>query len=202
MAKLMIVNGSPRAPRSNSKKYAALFRDFWQGEADEYNVTARDHEGACARMTETEHILFVFPLYADGVPAVLMRFLKALEENVPASRPTVHVLVNCGFLEPEQNAVALEMMRLFCSQCGLPFGSSLAIGSGEAILGTPFRFLVKRGIKKLARAMTVGRPQTLRVTMPLPKSLYIRAAEQYWLSYGSRYGTTREQMDSMEIEKD
>lgn len=202
MGKLMIINGSPRAPRSNSKQYAALFREFWPGETDEYNVTARDHVTACARMAQAEHILFVFPLYADGVPAVLMQFLQTLEEHMPPSRPTVHVLVNCGFLEPEQNVVALEMIRLFCSQCGLPFGSSLAIGSGEAILGTPFRFLVKQKVKKLARAVVAGQPQALRVTMPLPQKVYIRAAEKYWLAYGGRYGTTREQMDTMDIEKD
>ena len=202
MGRLMIVNGSPRAPQSNSKQYAALFRSFWRGEAYEYNVTQHSHAEAFARLENAEHLLLVFHLYADGIPAVLLDFLKAIEASPLRSRPTVHVLINCGFLEPRQNGVAIDMVRLFCRQNGFPFGSSLSVGSGEAILKTPFRFLVRRGARKLARAMQASRNRDVCVTMPLPAQTYVKASEKYWLAYGEKYGTTREQMDSMEIEKD
>lgn len=200
MGRILIVNGSPRAPRSNSKQYAALFRQAWGGEAEEYSVIERKHASARERLEGAEHLLLVFPLYADAPPAVLLSFLQDLEEHPVQNRPAVHVLVNCGFLEPEQNQVALEIIRLFCQQCGYPFGSTLAIGSGEAILTTPFRFLVKGGVKKLARAIRTGRPAALRVIMPLPKKTYLKASEKYWLSYGAKFGTTRAQMETMDIE--
>ncbi|MFR5861172.1 MAG: hypothetical protein ACLUES_05700 [Flavonifractor plautii] len=77
------------------------------------------------------------------------------------------MLINCGFLEPHQNDVAVDMVRLFCLENGYPFGACLKIGGGEAILGTPFAFLVRRNIRALARAIAAGRPAELAVTMPL-----------------------------------
>lgn len=41
--KLLIVNGSPRAPRSNSRRYAELFQARWKGEARYAALTAKNH---------------------------------------------------------------------------------------------------------------------------------------------------------------
>ena len=126
--------------------------------------------------------------------------LKTLEEHPPRHRPTVSVLINCGFLEPGQNDVAVQMVELFCGQNGYPFGSVLKIGGGEAILDTPFRGLVRRKLRKLAGAISAGRHRSLQVTMPLPKRLFLRASTAYWTDMGGRGGVTREQMATMEIE--
>lgn len=73
----------------------------------------------------------------------MLDFLSCLEKSPLAHKPTVHLIVNCGFLEPRQNEVAIDMLKLFCRKNGFPFGSSLSIGSGEAILQTPFALFVK-----------------------------------------------------------
>ena len=110
------------------------------------------------------------------------------------------MVVNCGFLEPGQNDLAVEMVRLFCRRSGYPFGSALEIASGEAILGTPFRFLVERACRRLARAVRRGRHGLFRVTMPLPKWAFLRASDAYWAAYGRRFGVTVEQMSCCCIE--
>ena len=104
------------------------------------------------------------------------------------------------FIEPEQNDVAVEMVRLFCEENGYPFGSVLRIGSGEAILATPFQFLVRRKIKKLAKCVATHRRQNLRVTMPITKKMFLRASTIYWVNYGKKNGITKEQMECMQIE--
>ena len=142
--KLLIVNGSPRAPRSNSRRYAELFQARWKGEARYAALTAKNHAELAAAAAECTDLLLVFPLYADGLPAPLLRFLEFLEGAGPEHRPRISVLINCGFLEPHQNDVAVDMVRLFCLENGYPFGACLKIGGGEAILGTPFAFLVRR----------------------------------------------------------
>ena len=134
------------------------------------------------------------------IPVTLLNFLKTLEEHPPRHRPTVSVLINCGFLEPGQNDVAVQMVELFCGQNGYPFGSVLKIGGGEAILDSPFRGLVRRKLRKLAGAISAGRHRSLQVTMPLPKRLFLRASTAYWTDMGGRGGVTREQMATMEIE--
>ena len=200
MGKLLIVNGSPRAPRSNSKQYTAIFRKAYPGDTDEYLVTAKKHTALCDGLQNYTDILLVFPLYADGLPAVLLSFLEVMASRLPAEKPTIHVLVNCGFIEPEQNLVACDILRLFCRQTGCPFGSVLRIGSGEAILQTPFAFMVKRKIRQLAKAVTRGTPRELQVTMPLSKESYIKASTKFWLRRGEENHITKQQMETMKIE--
>lgn len=200
MGKLIIINGSPRAPRSNSKRYADLFKACWVETVDEYSVTSKKHASVCQTLGSYSDVLLVFPLYADGIPVTLMHFLKEWElHKLPAS-PMIHVLINCGFLEPEQNETACEMIRLFCRQNGLTPGSTLCIGSGEAILDTPFSFLVRRKIKRLADSIRRKSPRQLKVTMPLPPSLFVRASTNYWTQYGAKNQLTREEMETMSIE--
>lgn len=100
-------------------------------------MTKRQHSQVCAQAAGCTDMLLVFPLYADGLPVTLMHFLKQLAQQEFQAPPTVHMLINCGFLEPRQNDVACDMVRLFCAQHGFPFGSVLRVGSGEAILTTP-----------------------------------------------------------------
>ena len=96
MGKLLIVNGSPRAPRSNSRRYIEQFLPCWGETADRYTTL----KGGPLSSEGCTDLLLVFPLYADGVPAVLMRTLKQLATWGETPRPRIHVLVNCGFLVP------------------------------------------------------------------------------------------------------
>ena len=200
MGNLLILNGSPRAPRSNSRRYAQIFSSCYGENMEYFDITKRNHPELCAKLAGTSHVLFVFPLYADGLPVTLLNFLKSLEAAPPQNKPTVSVLINCGFLEPHQNDVAVDMVRLFCLENGYPFGACLKIGGGEAILGTPFAFLVRRSIRALARAVAAGRSAELAVTMPLSPRAFVRASTRYWRQMGAANGCTPEQMASMDIE--
>ena len=202
MGKIMIINGSPRARKSNSKKYADLFATSCTVPTEFFAVTPKNHVELCKTMEDFTDVLLAFPLYADGIPVTLMNFLKTLEENPPKQKPRISILINCGFIEPEQNDIAVKMMRFFCKKQGYTFGSLLRIGSGEAILTTPLKVFVTRKIKKLAISVSMGRNENLKATMPLPKKMFVRASTRYWENYGKRQGITREQMSIMEIEKE
>ena len=201
MGKIMILNASPRAPRSNSKQYAEIFSKGCGWETEFYNVTSANHLELCRAMENYSDILLVFPLYADGIPVTLLNFLKTLEDNGTQHRPVFSVIINCGFLEPNQNDVAVRMVELFCKQNGYPFGSVLKIGSGEAILTTPLRALVERKMQKLSDSILARRYRSFQVTMPMPKRLFIRASTRYWEEYGKRNGIDREEMAKMQIEE-
>ena len=200
MGNVMILNGSPRAPKSNSRRYAELFAAGCKAHTEYFNLTKTNHQALCLKIGEATDVLLVFPLYADALPVTLLNFLKFLEKNPPENRPVVSVLVNCGFLEVHQNDVAVQMVQLFCKQNGYPFGSVLKIGSGEAILDTPFRFLAARKIRHFARSIAQGTYQSFQVTMPLTKKWFVSAAADYWIRYGKRNGVTKEQMQTMQIE--
>ena len=201
MGKIMLLNASPRAPKSNSKQYAAMFASVCSAETAYFAVTKNNHSELCRAMEGFSDVLLVFPLYADGLPVTLMHFLKILEQNAPKHKPRISVLINCGFMEPEQNDIAVQMLRLYCRENGYPFGSVLEIGSGEAILATPFRVFVRAKMKKLAAAIVAGKAQTWKVTMPISKRMFLRASTSYWTNYGKRNGITKEQMATMQIEQ-
>lgn len=201
MGSIIILNGSPRAPKSNSKCYATIFSKNCKCKTDYYNISKTNHLELCKKLEEFSDILFVFPLYADGIPVTLLNYLKTLEKNPPKSKPVISVLINCGFLEYRQNDVAINMMKLFCEQNGYRFGSVLKIGSGEAILATPFKILVIRKIKRLADSIICAKYRTLQTTMPLSPKMFVKASAVYWINYGKKNEITKKQMETMDIEK-
>ena len=118
MEKILILNGSPRAPKSNSKLYAGLFSDYCPRPTDYAAITRNNHLELCAQMEKYTDVLLVFPLYADALPVGLLNFLKSLEKHPPRKKPVISVLINCGFLEAHQNDIAIRMLRLFCRNNG------------------------------------------------------------------------------------
>ena len=154
----------------------------------------------CGKLSDFSDVLLVFPLYADALPVSLLNFLKVLEQHPPKQKPVVSVLINCGFIEHQQNDIAVRMVKLFCKQNGYRFGSVLKIGSGEAILNTSFAGLAAHKIKRLAASIVNRKYQTLHITMPLTKRMFVRASTTYWVNYGKKNGVTREQMETMQIE--
>ena len=91
MGKVMIINASPRAPKSNSKQYAQLFSEYCRLDTEYCEVKKSNHLTLCQMIENYSDIVFVFPLYADSIPVTFLNFLKALEENVPLKKPTISV---------------------------------------------------------------------------------------------------------------
>lgn len=200
MGKVMMINASPRAPRSNSKQYAQLFSEYCRLDTEYWEVKKSNHLSLCQMIENYSDIVFVFPLYVDSLPVTLLNFLKTLEENAPLKKPTISVVINCGFIEPYQNDIAVKMLQLFARKNGYPFGSVLKIGGGEAILTTPFRIFLKSKMKKFAVSITKQRYNDFQVTMPISKKMFIKASTTYWTNYGKKNGITKKQMEIMEIE--
>lgn len=201
MGKLLIVNGSPRAPRSNSKKYIEIFLRYFKEDYEIYNVTENKHSAIYDKLKDYSRILFVFPLYADSLPASLMRFMAGVDSSKILPGTVMGVIINCGFLEPEQNNAALKIMEIFVNSVGGIWGTRLAIGSGEAILTTPFKFLVVRKIRKFAKAFKQNKPVCSYVTMPISKKMFLKASTVYWVNYGKKNRITKKQMDTMVIQE-
>ncbi len=197
---VLILNASPRAPKSNSKKYASIFSKYCKVKTSYHNISKTNHLEICSYFENYSDVLLVFPLYADAIPVTLLNFFKTLEKNPPENKPTVSVLINCGFIEHYQNDVAIKMVKLFCKENSFKFGSVLKIGSGEAILETPFKILAVNKIKKLSKSITNKKYAEFKVTMPLTKNMFVKASTSYWISLGNKNSITKEQMETMKIE--
>ena len=200
MEKIIVINGSPRAIKSNSKKYAEVFMSKIKIPSEYINISKNNHNDIITKMRDVDQVVIVFPLYVDSIPSTLLNFFKSLEDVVLDHKPVISIIINCGFIEHLQNNVAIEMVKLFCKRNGYRFGSILSIGSGEAIMTTPFRVLVYYKIGLFCKTIVSKRYKKLVVTMPMPKILYIKASTGYWLRYGAKYGITKEDMEIMTVE--
>lgn len=200
MGSIMLLNGSPRAPKSNSKQFALLFSQYCKSTTHTFNISKNNHIELCNQMNGYSDLVLIFPLYVDSLPVCVLNFLKSLEANPPQHKPVISILINCGFLEYQQNDIAVSMLQFFCKQNGYTLGSVLRLGSGEAILRTPFRFIAKWNIRKFSQSIERQQYQSFQATMPLTTQLFSLAAKNYWSNYGKKFGITRKQMQTMQIE--
>lgn len=204
MEGILIVNGSPRAPRSNSKLYAEAFMKGWRKGAEYMNLTLINHQAIIEKIGSGAYreVLFVFPLYADGIPSTLLSLWKDIEAAgfVPAGT-RMSLIVNCGFYERTQNEVAIKMARLFAKRAGFDFASSFSIASEEATPGTIFRHLLYWRLRRFGRGLRKGRKLTFSYTMPISKRSFLRASTKFWLAYGARNGIDGKAMSTRDIEK-
>ena len=104
----------PQAPRASLQAV---------GPAIIVAVAHSDEEGEAALPHSVDRaglILLVFPLYADAVPFLVTKALAVIANHRRASgRPTPQrlvAIVNSGFPETRQNAVALAFCQEFASR--------------------------------------------------------------------------------------
>ena len=93
----------------------------------------------CSAVDRSDLIIVAFPLYVDALPylvtkafEVIARHKKALQVKKPQR---IFTIINNGFPEFHQNALALAICRCFADQCGISWAGALAMGAGEAIGG-------------------------------------------------------------------
>lgn len=137
---VLLLNGSPRAPVSHSKELARMFQEACPLPGKYRAISSSNHKELCQLAGKASHLLLVFPLYVDGIPATLLEFLKALEREPPREKPTISLLINCGFLEPEQNDTAVEILRLFCDRPGTLSALSSRWPAGKRFFPPPSAF--------------------------------------------------------------
>lgn len=78
-------------------------------------------------------IVLSAPLYVDALPAATTRALELLAAELSAtpmdSPPRLAVIMNCGFPEARQNALAIEICRRFALEAGLEWAGGLGFSS-------------------------------------------------------------------------
>ena len=201
MDKTVIINGSHRAPLSNSRRYTKYLLKYLKTDSMEFLLNKNNYDEISKELFSAQTAIIIFPLYADCLPSILLGFLNRLERlgEKYLSRPTVYIIINCGFIENEQNEVAISIMEYFLKKNGFKYGGVLSIGSGEAILDSPFRGMVKSKLKKMAKAIDNGENISIKTQMPICKSFFVKAGNKYWSIKGSSHGKTKVEMKTMEI---
>ena len=114
MGKVMIINASPRASKSNSKQYAQLFSEYCRLDTEYCEVKKSNHLTLCQIIENYSDIVFVFPLYADSIPVTLLNFLKVLEEMPRLKSPLSLLLLTAALLS--HTKMTLQLRCYSCLQ--------------------------------------------------------------------------------------
>jgi len=117
--KIALINGSPKVKESASGNIIEELKGII--EKDNVQIINCDLHKAQVSDEQKEElyscdaIIFAFPLYVDGIPSHLLYCLKVLQEyfNTKESKPIrIYTIVNCGFFEGQQNAIAIDILKI------------------------------------------------------------------------------------------
>jgi len=145
MSSLLLLNGSPRGPHSNSAKMLTRVAEGWQrggGEAPEVLHLARraDFDRAVAAFAEADTVLLGTPLYTDAMPALVKAWIEALADRVdaaPGSNPRLAFLVQSGFAEACHSRPVERYLAKLAKRLGSPYAGTIVRGSGESLQSMP-----------------------------------------------------------------
>jgi len=124
-------------------------------------------------------ILLVFPLYVDALPHLVTKALAVMAAHRPDGARRLVGIVNSGFPETRQNAVALAICREFAAQSGFGWAGGLALGGGGVVGGrsltgakqpsAPVRHIVA-ALELTAAALAEGLPVPAEAVREMAKS--------------------------------
>jgi hypothetical protein len=133
---------------------------------------------------QSDLVVLAMPLYVDSLPAPVIHALH----NIAAHRSSGNVervprffsIVNCGFVDPWQNAGAQNMLKLFCKQAHLEPVGDVPLGAGGALTKK-----VRQAFELVVTALNEGnhvpdRVKELTKRRIMPAFLYVLGGNFMW----------------------
>ena len=94
--------------------------------------TPADRAAVLEALKDADTVVFVTPLYVDGLPSHILPLLKEMEASCRENRlhPKVYAIANNGFIEGRQNEPLMRVLENFCTRAGLEWRGGIGIGGG------------------------------------------------------------------------
>ncbi|NBH15134.1 hypothetical protein D3Z36_13345 [Lachnospiraceae bacterium] len=134
--KISIINGSPKPGKSTTELMIEYLIPFISdNRVSVYHINRTNWDKIqFAEIGSCDVLIFAFPLYVDSIPAHMLSFLIELEKQKHLFRKKmIYCIINNGFYEGQQNHIALDQMKNWCSAMGLTWGQGIGIGAGEML---------------------------------------------------------------------
>lgn len=193
--KITLINGSPKIKGTSSgcllEELKTLIECDGNIIAEYYLRKPQFDTKEMEQLADCNVLVFAFPLYVDGIPSHLLNCLIQLETFFSAIKEkniTVYSLVNCGFYEGHQNALAIEMMENWCAKAGLKWGQGIGIGAGGMLpavknvsIGHGPKKNLGKALKNLSNNISkCTSEENIFITPNFPRILYKLSAEMGW----------------------
>ena len=190
--KIIIINGSPKTIKSNSEILGNyLFPLLKENNIKKYySIYFQLNDKTKNEIYNSDVLIFIFPLYVDGIPSNLLKLLVNFEkENAIRPETKIYCIVNNGFYEGKQNFLALLHMKNWCKKVNAKWGQGIGIGSGELLpylkkfkLGQgPLKNLEKILSRFSRNILTLNGDKNIYINPNWPRSLYFIQGSISWI---------------------
>lgn len=169
------------------------------------NMAERDFK----TMLHADALIFVFPLYYFCLPGMLMRFLQDFyqyynEHKNGLHNAKVYAVVNCGFLEPDINMEAVQVIKSFAEKIDGTFRFGVLIGGGPMIFETKGAPFMKKILRKLDAAFVLMKKEVvdddkksidnIYISVKFPKKIYFFMGGRGWVSLARKNGLKKREL--------
>lgn len=192
--KIAFINGSPKTKDSASEVVLKSLKKHLDNDviiSEHHFRTPHLDNKEIEKIADCTVIVIAFPLYADGIPSHVINCFYQMETFFKTKSNNdikVYALVNCGFYEGKQNALALEMVERWCEKSGVNWGQGLGIGGGgmlTAISKVPDGKGPKKNLWKALKSLannisTHSSAENIFVSPNIPRFAYKFSAEFGW----------------------
>ena len=156
--KTVFIICSPRKRFCASAYFLFLQRLFVRGRKTTVKLRSpMDHDHVLHEIRDAQAVVFGLPLYVDGIPSHVLRFLEKMEIYCRENNlsPGVYCIANNGFIEGKQNEPLMQNFEHFCTRAGLMWGGGVGIGGGVMLNVTRILFMVQIGLLLLNTVLGV-----------------------------------------------
>lgn len=221
----LLIVGSPKTNEPSTSSALGGFlvdslkKKGWETESLTLRAKLNRPEGEGELHSAVERaglILLVFPLYVDALPYLVTKALAVIaasrRDGGTSSPQRLVAIVNSGFPETHQNAVALAICREFAAQSGFTWAGGLAFGAGGMIGGQPLTEAKRPGpparhvmaiLEMTAASLAEGRPvpaeamkmiERNRIFSALFNRLYIWMGAKSFEKLAAKNGITKDKL--------
>ena len=157
--KTVFINCSPKKRFCASSYFIMLQRLFVSGEKTTLKLRApADYAAILEQLDGAQNVVFALPLYVDGIPSHVLRFMEKLEAHAKDGELhlNVYVIANNGFIEGRQNEPLMQAFEHFCTRAGFMWGGGVGIGGGVMLNVTRILFVVEIALLLLNIMLSVA----------------------------------------------
>jgi len=130
---ITVFNGSPRGKNGNTPIMLRELMEGFDGESETHHlIKVNDLENHTRAFAEAECVWLGFPLYTDGMPAVVKTFIESLEPiKGRENNPPIGFLVQSGFPEAVHSRYVERYLAGLAAKLGSTYLGTIVKGNGE-----------------------------------------------------------------------
>lgn len=181
--KIIIINGSSKVKRGTSMHIIQWLKNELPEAVD---ISYR--EKLELEKDKTYTLIFVTPIYVDGIPSHLLEFMEELSHEKINSRVHVFFIAAGGLPQNSNNTDIYSIMDVFCTECNLIFHGGITLGMSQFIRNSGFTlWLNKQVFKSMKRLIRYVRNAdkcgiSHEITNPkIANILFVLFGNLYWI---------------------